>query len=73
MRCTIAGDLPREPGLGFAVAEYVEIFYNRQRLHSHLGYRSPAEALAEELSKIFDTAQWDNAYAWGIALPGSRL
>jgi transposase InsO family protein len=31
----------------FAVAEYVEIFYNRQRLHSHLGYRSPAEALAE--------------------------
>jgi hypothetical protein len=42
-------------------------------LHSHLGYRSPAEALAEELSKIFDTAQWDNAYAWGIALPGSRL
>jgi putative transposase len=30
----------------FAVAEYLEIFYNRQRLHSHLGYRTPAEALA---------------------------
>jgi putative transposase len=29
----------------FAVAEYVEVFYNRQRLHSTLGYRTPAEAL----------------------------
>jgi putative transposase len=31
----------------FAVAQYIEVFYNRQRLHSSLGYRSPAEALAE--------------------------
>ena len=29
-----------------AVFDYVEIFYNRQRLHSAVGYRTPAEARA---------------------------
>lgn len=29
----------------FAVAEYIEVFYNRTRLHSTLSYRSPARAL----------------------------
>jgi putative transposase len=29
--------------------EYIEIYYNRQRLHSSLGYLSPAEF---ELSRV---------------------
>ena len=38
-------------GARFAVAEYIEIYYNRQRLHSTLGYRTPAEALNDHHSR----------------------
>jgi putative transposase len=36
-----------QPRARFAVAEYIEIFHNRQRLHSTLGYRTPIEALID--------------------------
>ena len=31
----------------FAVADYIEVFYTRIRLHPTLGYRTPAEVLTE--------------------------
>ena len=30
-----------------AIAEYIEVFYNRQRLHSGLGYKTPLEVTVE--------------------------
>lgn len=30
-----------------ALHDYIEVFYNRQRLHSSIGYRTPAEVLRE--------------------------
>ena len=33
------------------IFEYIEIFYNRVRLHSALGYRSPAQFAAKALAK----------------------
>ena len=35
----------------FAVADHIEVFYNRTRLHSYLGYRTPAEVLADYQSR----------------------
>jgi len=35
-----------------SVREYIEIFYNRQRRHSKLGYRTPGEVAASYLSRL---------------------
>ena len=39
-----------------AVFEYIEVFYNRQRLHSGVGYRTPAEARAHMLRSTIPMA-----------------
>jgi putative transposase len=31
------------------VFDYIDVFYNRQRLHSFNGYRTPAQAEAEAI------------------------
>ena len=34
-----------------AIADYIEVFYNRIRLHSGLGYRTPQEVATEYYKK----------------------
>jgi putative transposase len=46
---TLKGELvyrrrwPTRVELRAATFEYIEVFYNRQRLHSSIGYKTPAE------------------------------
>ena len=35
-----------------ALFEYIEIFYNRQRRHSSIGYRTPAQARMDMMPKM---------------------
>ena len=35
-----------------AVFDYIEVFYNRQRLHSGIGYRTPSEARATMMREV---------------------
>lgn len=35
-----------------AVFDYIEVFYNRQRLHSGVGYRTPAEARVTMMREV---------------------
>ena len=37
-----------------AIAEYIEVFYNRQRIHSALGYRTPTQAENDVTGQVFD-------------------
>ena len=39
-----------------AVAEYIEVFYNRARIHSALGYKTPAEYAAEHQQTLDNAA-----------------
>jgi transposase InsO family protein len=38
-------DFPTRARARVAVAEYIEVFYNRQRKHSTLGYKTPVQAM----------------------------
>ena len=39
-----------------AIAEYIEVFYNRQRIHSGLGYKTPLEVANEYEERLLLTA-----------------
>jgi putative transposase len=39
-----------------AVFDYIQVFYNRQQLHSRIGYRTPAQARANMTEVSIATA-----------------
>jgi len=45
----------------YDVFEYIEVFYNRQRRHSYLGYVSPARFEAEAMKKTISNSRGDAA------------
>lgn len=47
--------LPTREKARRVVAEYIEVFYNRQRLHSRLGYKTPLE-VADEYRQYYSKA-----------------
>jgi hypothetical protein len=57
----------RLSGMAAASFEYIEVFYNRTRRHSTLGYKSPMQSLDDWLM----AQQYENLVAWNL-LDGRR-
>jgi len=51
---------PTRAAARLAVAEYIEIYYNRQRPHSTLDYRTPAQSMAEHTFHLPQQPQDDD-------------
>ena len=63
--------------LANAMFDYIEIFYNRQRRHSQLGYRTPIEfeLTYDNLSRVKELAEFrlqESRVSRGRPAPGER-